>query len=177
MKMAVKTGDTVVVIAGKEKGKSGKVMEVLPETGKVVIEGINTVKKHQKPRSQQDKGGIIDKLAPMDASNVMVVCPTCGKATRVAHMEIEGEKVRSCKKCKGSLDKKYVRQAKKEAKKVVKEEAKQAAPKTEAKVESKAEVKKTASKAAPKATATKTETKKAAPKTTTQKSTKVATEK
>lgn len=181
MKMAVKAGDTVVVIAGKEKGKTGKVMEVLPETGKVVIEGVNTVKKHQKPRSQQDKGGIIDKLAPMDASNVMVVCPVCGKATRVAHMEVEGTKVRACKKCKGSLDKKYVRQAKKEAKKVVKEEAKKSAAKAEVKTEPKAEVKKAAPKAAatktaaPKATKA-TETK-AAPKTAAKKSTKVATEK
>jgi len=186
MKMVIKTGDNVVVISGKEKGKSGKVLEVHPETNRVVVEGINTVKKHQKPRSQQDKGGIISKLAPMDASNVMVVCPTCGKATRVAHMTIEGDKVRSCKKCKGSLDKKYVKQAKKEAKKVVKEDAKKevkavkaeapkaevkkAAPKTEEK-----SVAKTAPKSAPKAeakTTAKAETKKAAPKTTTQKSTK-----
>ncbi len=148
MKMAIKTGDTVVVIAGKEKGKTGKVLEVNPETNRVLVENINIVKKHQKPRSQQDKGGIIEKAAPIEASNVQVICPVCGKATRVAHREIEGEKVRSCKKCNGSLDKKFVKQTKKEVKKVEKSAKKEEAPK--------AEVKKSAPKAEPKTTATKT---------------------
>lgn len=191
MKMAVKTGDTVVVIAGKDKGKQGKVLEVFPDKNRVIVEGINNVKKHQKPRSQQDKGGIITKLAPIDASNVMVVCPVCGKATRVAHMEVSGEKVRSCKKCKGSLDKKYVKQTKKEAKKTVKEEAKSAAVKAE-KPAAKAEAKKTAPKsevkaepkkatgakpATSKTTTAKATTAKTQTKPTTQKSTKKASEK
>ena len=120
MKMSIKKGDMVTVITGKEKGKSGKVMEVYPESNRVLVEDVNLVKKHQKPRSQQDKGGIITKNAPVNASNVQVICPVCGKATRVGHRVIEGEKVRACKKCNGSLDAKFVKQTKKEAKKVEK---------------------------------------------------------
>ena len=122
MKMTIKTGDTVVVIAGKDKGKTGKVSAVYADANKVLVDDVNVVTKHQKPRSQQDKGGIVKKSAPIDASNAMVVCPVCGKATRVAHSEIEGKKVRSCKKCKASLDKEYVKATKKEAKKTVKAE-------------------------------------------------------
>lgn len=122
MKMTIKTGDTVVVIAGKDKGKTGKVSAVYADANKVLVDDVNVVTKHQKPRSQQDKGGIVKKSAPIDASNVQVVCPVCGKATRVAHSEIDGKKVRSCKKCNGSLDKDYVKQSKKEAKKTVKAE-------------------------------------------------------
>ena len=122
MKMTVKTGDTVVVIAGKDKGKTGKVSSVYADANKVLVDDVNVVTKHQKPRSQQDKGGIVKKSAPIDASNVMVVCPVCGKATRVAHSEVEGKKVRSCKKCKASLDKDFVKATKKEAKKTIKAE-------------------------------------------------------
>lgn len=120
MKMTIKTGDNVLVIAGKDKGKTGKVTAVNAAANKVLVEGVNVVTKHQKPRSQQDKGGIIKKSAPIDASNVQVVCPVCGKATRVAHNEIEGKKVRICKKCNASLDKEFAKAAKKEAKKTVK---------------------------------------------------------
>lgn len=118
--MTVKTGDNVVVIAGKDKGKTGKVTAVYADENRVLIENVNIVSKHQKPKSQQDKGGIFKRPAPVDASNVLVVCPTCGKATRVAHSEIEGKKVRSCKKCGASLDKEFVKQTKKEAKKTIK---------------------------------------------------------
>ena len=117
MKMTIKTGDNVLVIAGKDKGKIGKVSAVYADSNKVLVEDVNVVTKHQKPRSQQDKGGIVKKSAPIDASNVQVVCPVCGKATRVAHAEIEGKKVRICKKCKASLDKEFVKATKKEAKK------------------------------------------------------------
>ena len=122
MSLRIKKGDTVLVIAGKDNGKTGTVLEVSPKTGKVVVEGVNVVSRHQKPKSQQDKGGIIKKNAAIDASNVMVVCPVCGKATRVAHAEVEGKKVRSCKKCNASLDKEFVKATKKEAKKTVKAE-------------------------------------------------------
>ena len=121
-KSFVKKGDKVLVITGKDKGKVADVVEVSPKEGKVLVEGVNVVTKHQKPRSQQDKGGIVKKSAPIDASNVQVVCPVCGKATRVAHSVIEGKKVRSCKKCNGSLDKEYVKATKKETKKTVKAE-------------------------------------------------------
>ena len=120
MKMTIKTGDNVLVIAGKDKGKTGKVSAVIVDSNKVVVDGVNIITKHKKPRTQQDKGGIIKKSAPIEASNVLVICPVCGKATRVAHAEIDGKKVRSCKKCGASLDKEYVKQTKKEAKKAIK---------------------------------------------------------
>lgn len=119
MKMNIKKGDTVYVITGKDKGKSGKVTAVYSDKNKVLIENVNIVTKHQKPKSQQDKGGIVKKPAPIDASNVMVVCPVCNKATRISHKEIDGKKARICKKCGASLDKEFVKQTKKEAKKSV----------------------------------------------------------
>ncbi|MBE7075133.1 MAG: 50S ribosomal protein L24 [Clostridiales bacterium] len=120
-KSFVKKGDKVLVITGKDKGKTADVLEVSPKTGKVLVEGINVVTKHQKPKSQQDKGGIVKKSAPIEASNVMVVCPVCNKATRVKHKEIEGKNVRVCSKCTASLDKEFVKATKKDAKKAVKE--------------------------------------------------------
>ncbi len=157
MKMTIKTGDNVLVIAGKDKGKTGKVTAVYADKSKVLVEGINIVSKHQKARSQQEKSTIIKKSAPIDASNVQVICPVCGKATRVAHSEVAGKKVRSCKKCNGSLDKEFVKQTKKEAKKTIKAEelkgaklksakSKTAEEKVEAKVEEKPVEKKTTAK-------------------------------
>ena len=124
MSMTVKKGDTVVVIAGKDKGKKGKILEVFPKDNRVIVDGVNIVSKHKKARTQQEQSAIIKKTAPIDASNVMVVCGVCGKATRVAHREIDGKKVRVCKKCSASLDKEYVKQTKKDAKKVVKADSK-----------------------------------------------------
>ena len=120
--MEVKKGDNVVVIAGKDKGKKGKVLETSPKSSKVVVEGINIVSKHKKPRSAQDKGGIIKQTNPIDSSNVMVVCPVCGKATRVSHKIVDGKKVRVCKKCGASLDKEFVKAVKKDSKSVKAEE-------------------------------------------------------
>ena len=122
MKMTIKTGDNVLVIAGKDKGKTGKVSAVYADDNKVLVENINIVSKHQKARTQNEKSGIFKRPAPIEASNVQVVCPTCGKATRVAHNEVEGKKVRICKKCNASLDKEYTKATKKEAKKAVKAE-------------------------------------------------------
>ena len=90
--MEIKKGDNVVVIAGKDKGKKGKVLETSPKSAKVVVEGVNIVTKHKKPRSAQDKGGIVKQTNPIDSSNVIVVCSTCGKATRIGHKEIDGKK-------------------------------------------------------------------------------------
>lgn len=118
--MNIKKGDNVLVITGKDKGKTGKVVDVNPKNNKVTVENVNVVTKHQKPRSQQDKGGIIKKTAPFEASNAMVICPTCGKATRVAHAEVDGKNVRICKKCGACLDKEFAKKAKKEAKKSAK---------------------------------------------------------
>ena len=122
MKMTIKAGDNVLVIAGKDKGKTGKVSAVYADENKVLVENVNIVSKHQKARTQNEKSGIFKRPAPIEASNVQVVCPTCGKATRVAHNEVEGKKVRVCKKCNASLDKEYVKATKKEAKKAVKAE-------------------------------------------------------
>ena len=123
-KLFVKSGDTVVVVAGKEKGKQAKVLGVSPKDSRVLVEGVNVVTKHQKQRSQEDKGGLIKKNAPIDASNVMVVCPDCGKATRVGHKVVDGKKVRVCKKCGASLDKAMAKKVKKEAKEEKTSEAK-----------------------------------------------------
>lgn len=124
MSMTVKKGDTVLVITGKDKSKSGKVLEVYPEDNRVLVDNVNIVTKHKKARTQNEKSEIIKKTAPIEASNVMVVCPVCGKATRVAHKEIDGKKVRVCKKCSASLDKEFVKATKKEAKKEAKKVAK-----------------------------------------------------
>lgn len=120
MKMNIKKGDIVLVIAGKDKGKSGKVIETDPKEKKVLVEGINIVTKHKKPKSQQDKGGIIKKPAFIEASNVQVICGQCGKATRISHKIVDGKNVRICKKCGASLDKEFAKTVKKEAKKAEK---------------------------------------------------------
>ena len=92
-KVHVKTGDTVVILSGKDKGKKGKVLEVSPKEGKVIVEGLNIATKHVKPRRQGEQGGIVEAEAAMYA-----VCPKCGKPTRVAHKFLEdGTKVRVCK--------------------------------------------------------------------------------
>ena len=97
--MNVKKNDTVVVLSGKDKGKQGKVLSVDPKAGKVVVEKINMVSRHQKPRKQGEEGGIIQKEAPLYACKVMTVSPKCNKATRVAHKVEGGKKVRVCKHC------------------------------------------------------------------------------
>ncbi len=102
--MHVRSNDNVVVISGRDKGKSGKVISASPKTGKVIVEGVAMATKHQKPRSAGAPGGIIHKEAAIDASNVMVVCPKCGKPTRTGH-KVEGEiKVRVCKKCGAAFE-------------------------------------------------------------------------
>ena len=98
MKLHVKTGDMVMIISGKDKGKKGKVLEVSPKEGKVIVEGCNIATKHVKPRTATEQGGLVKVEAPMYASKVMLVCPKCGKATRVAHKIFEdGSKQRVCK--------------------------------------------------------------------------------
>ena len=98
-KMSIKKGDTVVVLSGKDKGKKGEVIGVFPKDGKVVVEKVNMISRHTKPRRQGETGGIIQKEAPIYACKVQTVCPKCGKATRIAH-KIEGDKkVRVCKHC------------------------------------------------------------------------------
>ena len=105
--MHVKKGDTVIVLSGNEnnKGKQGKVIEALPKKNKVVVEGINLVKRHTKPSQANPQGGIITKEAPMAASKVMVVCPACKKATRTKITVVAGVNARTCKKCGEVIDK------------------------------------------------------------------------
>lgn len=105
-KLHVKKGDTVLVLSGKDKGKSGKIIEALPKKDKIVVEGVNKVKRHTKPSQKMPQGGIIVKEAPLHVSNVMVVCPECGKATRTKKVALSsGTMVRACKKCNGMIDK------------------------------------------------------------------------
>ena len=117
--MNVKVNDNVLVIAGKDKGVQGKVLATSPKANTVVVEGVRIQKKHQRARKANETSEIVSKPGPIDASNVMVVCPTCGKATRVKHAEIDGKKVRVCK-CGAVLDKAF---AKKSAKAAAVEEA------------------------------------------------------
>lgn len=100
----VKKGDTVVVLSGKDKGKQGKIIEAQPKHGKVIVEGINKVKRHTKPSLKAPQGGILTKEAPLNACKVMLVCPACNKPTRIAHKDVNGKNVRACKKCGEVID-------------------------------------------------------------------------
>lgn len=103
-KVHVKTGDTVVVLSGKERGKKGKIIAVSPKEGKVIIEGVNMVSKHVKPKKMGEAGGIIKAEGAMYASKVQLVCPSCDKATRIVHkISEDGKKQRICKKCGKTL--------------------------------------------------------------------------
>ena len=101
-KVHVKTGDTVIVINGKDRGAKGKVLEVAPSEGKVIVEGVNIVTKHVKPKQMGEQGGLIKAESALYADKVQLVCPKCGRATRVGHAaKADGakDKKRICKKC------------------------------------------------------------------------------
>ena len=99
-KLHVKKDDTVLILSGDDKGKKGKVLEVSPKEGKIIVEGINMVKKHVKPRRMGEAGGIVEAEGTMYACKAQVVCPSCKKATRVAHkVAKDGSKIRACAKC------------------------------------------------------------------------------
>ena len=103
-KVHVRSGDTVVVLSGKDKGKQGKVLQVSPKEGKVIVEGLNVVTKHVKPRRQGEQGGIVEAEAAMYASKVQLVCPKCSKPTSIAHKILDdGSKVRVCKSCEEEI--------------------------------------------------------------------------
>ena len=105
MALKIKRGDLVEVISGKDRGKRGKVLRVIPKERKVIVEGINMVKRHQRPIPQLREGGIIEREAPIYMSKVMVVCPNCDRRTRVGFKILEnGDKVRYCKKCGEIID-------------------------------------------------------------------------
>ncbi len=110
--MNIKVNDNVLVLTGKYKGKQGKVLKTDPKANTVIVEGVNIVHKHEKARKANETSRIVTEEAPIDASNVEVVCEKCGKATRVAHIELDGKKVRACKKCGASLDKAFAKAVK-----------------------------------------------------------------
>ncbi|HWJ03604.1 MAG TPA: 50S ribosomal protein L24 [Verrucomicrobiae bacterium] len=104
-KIHVRKGDIVMVISGKDAGTKGKVLEVIPKTGRVVVEKVNVVKKHMRPTQKLPQGGIQEKEAPIASSNVMLYCEKCNSATRIGHKEMDGNFVRVCKHCGEVQDK------------------------------------------------------------------------
>jgi large subunit ribosomal protein L24 len=103
----IRKNDTVLVIAGKDRGKRGRVLKILPDTNRLVVEGLNLIKRHTKPNPGKNiKGGIVEREASLHASNVQLVCPECGAQTRVGRKILgDGRKVRICRKCEGVVDK------------------------------------------------------------------------
>ncbi len=101
--MKLKKGDTIIVAVGKDKGKKGKIDEIFPKANTVRVAGINVYKRHAKKRDEKTPAGIIDVTHPIDIAKLMLVCPKCGKPTRVGFIVAKGEKERMCKKCKSKL--------------------------------------------------------------------------
>ncbi|MEK6692529.1 MAG: 50S ribosomal protein L24 [Nitrospirota bacterium] len=102
---SVRKNDSVMVITGKDKGKKGRVLSVYPERGRVIVEKLNMIKKHQKPTQKQKQGGIIEKEGSIHISNVMLLCGRCEKPTRVSFNILEGgKKIRVCKRCGEAID-------------------------------------------------------------------------
>lgn len=97
--MRIKKGDTVKILSGNDKDKTGEVLEVIPKTNKIVVKGVNIRKKHIKPRKQGEEGGIKSMEFAVDSSIANVVCPKCGKATKIGYEVKDNEKIRVCKKC------------------------------------------------------------------------------
>jgi large subunit ribosomal protein L24 len=103
----IRKNDTVLVITGKDRGKRGRVLKILPDRNRLVVEGVNMIKRHTKPNPGKNvKGGIVEREASLHASNVQLVCPECGIQTRVGRKNLgDGRKVRICRKCEGVVDK------------------------------------------------------------------------
>jgi len=122
--MKVKKNDTVLVLTGKDAGKTGKVLSASPKDNRIIVDGINEQQKHKKARSAQEVSAIQKQSGPIDASNVLVICPTCSKATRVSYTIVGDKKVRVCKKCGAVLDAgKEAKEVKKATKRKTKKEA------------------------------------------------------
>jgi large subunit ribosomal protein L24 len=103
----IRKNDNVLVLTGRDRGKRGRVLRVVPAKGRVVVEGVNFIKRHTRPNPQKNiKGGIVEREAPLEASNVQLVCPECSNPTRVGHKQLDnGKRVRVCRKCHGVVDK------------------------------------------------------------------------
>ncbi len=105
-RLHIKKNDLVMVVTGREKGKSGRVLKVIPEKGKLIVEKINFIKRHTRPHGQQRQGGILEKESPLHASNVMLLCEKCNKPVRTGHRATEGDKkARVCRRCGEIFDK------------------------------------------------------------------------
>lgn len=105
MSLGLKKGDTVLVLSGKDKDKKGRILVVMPKKERIIVEGVNIIKKHQKPSRKYPQGGIIEKEAPIHISKVLLICPKCDKPTRIGARFLEdGRKVRVCKKCGEVVD-------------------------------------------------------------------------
>lgn len=102
--MKIKRGDTVLIIKGKDKGKSGKVIKVFPKENRIIVEGLNLVRKHLKPKRAGEKGQIVEKPAPLYVSKVKLICPLCKKPTKIGYALINDIKKRKCKKCQGTFE-------------------------------------------------------------------------
>jgi large subunit ribosomal protein L24 len=103
-KLSIRTGDKVKIIAGKDKGKEGRVLATLPHKERLIVERINIVKKATRPTQRNPKGGILEIEAPLHVSNVMIVCPKCSQASRIGRKREDGTRVRVCKKCGNEID-------------------------------------------------------------------------
>ncbi len=125
MSLRIKKGDTVKLLAGADKGKTGEVIAVDPDNGRVKVENLNMATRHKKARSAQEQSGIVKMEGNIDISNVMLVCPSCGKATRIATVEVEGKSHRQCKKCGFDLDVKKVEKKAESKKRATKSAAKE----------------------------------------------------
>ena len=103
----VRKNDTVIVVGGKDRGKRGRILRVLPDRNRVIVEGVNFIKRHTRPNPQRNvKGGVVEREASLHVSNVQIVCPECGAPTRIGHQLLgDGRKVRVCRKCDGAVDK------------------------------------------------------------------------
>src|SRR5262249_26258082 len=103
----IRKNDNVLVVTGKDRGKRGRVLKVLPDTNRLIVEGVNMIKRHTRPNPGKNiKGGIVEREASLHASNVQIVCPECGAQTRIGHKILgDGRKVRICRKCEGVVDK------------------------------------------------------------------------
>jgi large subunit ribosomal protein L24 len=105
--LAIKKNDNVIVVGGRDAGKRGRVLRVIPDKGRVIVEGVNFIKRHTRPNPQRNiKGGIVEREASLHASNVQLICPECGARTRIGRRRLDdGRRVRYCVKCKGVVDK------------------------------------------------------------------------
>lgn len=101
--MKIRKGDNVKIISGKDRGKTGKVLKVFPEAGKIVVDKVNLVKRHRKAKSQREQSERVSIPLPIDASNAQVLCPKCSKTTRIGAKQVDGKKVRMCRKCSAEM--------------------------------------------------------------------------